>query len=140
MKFDPLVRNIVVGSNSCRAGIVIMKFPGSDGAIAAKTAADFDNACRTEIGPGEFFFAGPDQLDRPFAARASRAASMAASPVCLPPYPDPVSGISTRTLSSGILKASASSPRTPNGRCVPVQTVSLSPDHCATAARGSSGA
>ena len=65
MKFDPLVRNFVVGFNSCGAGIVIMKFPRSDGSIAAKTATDFNNACRTEIGPGEFFFAGPDQLDRP---------------------------------------------------------------------------
>ena len=65
VEFDPLVRDIVVGSNSCRAGIVIMKFPGCDGSIAAKTAADFDNACRTEIGPGEFLLAGPDQLDRP---------------------------------------------------------------------------
>jgi hypothetical protein len=37
-------------------------------------------------------------------------------------------------------KASASSSRTPNGRCVPVHTVSFPSCHSATAARGSIGA
>ncbi len=45
----------------------------------------------------------------------------------------------TRTRSSGIRNASASSVRTPNGRCVPVHTVSRPSCHSATAARGSSG-
>ena len=43
------------------------------------------------------------------AAFASRAASTASSPVCLPPYADPVSGTMTRTWSSGMRNASASS-------------------------------
>jgi hypothetical protein len=47
--------------------------------------------------------------------------------------------MSTRTRSSGIRKASASSPRTPKGRWVPVQTVRLSLSHFANAARGSRG-
>ena len=51
-----------------------------------------------------------------------------------------MSGTWTRTRSAGMRKASASSSRTANGRCVPVQTVSLSPFHSATAARGSRGA
>ena len=91
MKFNFLVRDIVVGFDSCFAGIVVMKLPGYDGAVAAKTAGDFNDACGTEIRPGEFFFAGPHQLDGPLrsdgtiVARASRAASIAASPVCLPP-------------------------------------------------------
>src|SRR6266545_5198055 len=45
----------------------------------------------------------------------------------------------TRTLSSGTRNASASSVRTPNGRCVPVHTVSFPSCHSATAERGSNG-
>ena len=75
-----------------------------------------------------------------FAARAMRAASTAASPVCLPPYADPVSGTITRMRSAGTWNASTSSCCTPNGRCVPVHTVSCPSCHSATAARGSSGA
>ena len=47
------------------------------------------------------------------AACASRAASTAHSPVCLPPNPPPKSGTMTRTFSSGMWKASAISLRTP---------------------------
>ena len=54
-----------------------------------------------------------------------RAASTACSPVCLPPNAPPVSGTITRTDSGARPKCSASWRRTPNGTCVPVQTVSF---------------
>src|SRR6266700_1344624 len=57
------------------------------------------------------------------AARASRAASMAASLVCFPPYAEPVSGTITRTSLSDKWKISASASRLANGRCVPVHPV-----------------
>ena len=61
------------------------------------------------------------------------------------PFPEQYGGISGSSVSicmgiEEIAKACASSLRTPNGRCVPVQTVSLGPIHSASAARGSSGA
>ena len=73
------------------------------------------------------------------AAFASRAASTAHSPECLPPNPPPKSGMITRTRSSVRPNARASSPRTPNGCWLAVQTVSLPSAHSATAARGSIG-
>ncbi len=68
------------------------------------------------------------RLHRTFTGRpealARRAASTATVPACLPPNPPPVSGTMTRTRASGTPRASESSCRTPNGTCVPVQTVS----------------
>src|ERR1700675_989830 len=53
--------------------MVIVKFPGEEFAINGYGAFHFDDASGTEIGPGEFFFAGPDNFDR--AARGTRQAS-----------------------------------------------------------------
>src|SRR5215471_13902956 len=41
-----------------------MELPGRDLAVGANSAFDIDHAGRPEVGPGEFFFAGPDDLDR----------------------------------------------------------------------------
>ena len=74
------------------------------------------------------------------AAFARRAASTAASPVCLPPKPPPKCGTITRTRSGGTRKASAICCRTLKGLLVPVHTVTRPSCHSATAARGSMGA
>ncbi len=49
-------------------------------------------------------------------------------------------GTMMRTWFSGICSVVATPSRAWNGTCVEVQTVSLSPSHCATMARGSIGA
>jgi hypothetical protein len=73
------------------------------------------------------------------AARARRAASTAYSPWCFPPKPPPASGMMTRTFSAGTPRARETSERIPKGFWEPVQTVTASPDHSATAARVSMG-
>ena len=74
------------------------------------------------------------------AARARRAASTAASAVCLPPNPPPMSGTITRTRSRGMPSASDRICCARKGPSHPAQTVRRSPLHSATAARGSIGA
>ena len=74
------------------------------------------------------------------AARARRAASTAASAVCFPPKPPPMSGTITRTRSRGMPSASARISCARKGPSQPAQTVRRSPFHSATAARGSIGA
>ena len=74
------------------------------------------------------------------AARARRAASTAASAVCFPPNPPPMSGTITRTRSRGMPSASARICCARKGPSQPAQTVRRSPFHSATAARGSIGA
>jgi len=63
----------------------------------------------------------------------------AASPVCLPPKPPPKWGTITRTRSGGTPTASATCWRTLKGLLVPVQTVTRSFCHWATAERGHGG-
>src|SRR5574341_1798413 len=75
---------------------------------------------------------------RPFVLRASAATMGSIRTPPLPPYPPPSGGTITRTFSCAISKISASTRRTVNGACAPLQTVSRSPSHCAIAACGSS--
>ena len=117
-----------------------MKFPGCDCAVAAKTAADFDNACRTEISPGEFFFAGPHQLDRPLRRPRQSRRFNGCFPGVLAPVPR--SRIRHQHADAFLWNPKGLGQFTPNAErpLRTVQTVKLSPDHCAKAARGSSGA
>ncbi len=57
----------------------------------------------------------------------------------LAPNPPPRSGTITRTCDSGIGIVCATPARAAYGTCVDVQTVTLSPLHCAITARGSIG-
>src|SRR6266404_539216 len=41
-----------------------MKFPSSEPSLSGNSAFDFDHSRGAEIGPSEFFFAGPDNFDR----------------------------------------------------------------------------
>src|SRR5579872_2050224 len=41
-----------------------MKLPGSERSIGTDTTGDLDQPGRTEIGPGKFFLAGPDEFNR----------------------------------------------------------------------------
>src|ERR1700693_2945657 len=53
--------------------MVIVKIPGEEFAVNGHGAFHFDDASGAKIGPGEFFFAGPNDFDR--AARGARQAS-----------------------------------------------------------------
>ena len=64
MELDELVVNVVGSADGGGAGIVVVILPGGEGAVAAHAGFDFDEAGGAEIGPGEFFFAGPDDFDR----------------------------------------------------------------------------
>ena len=73
MKLNSLVGNIVESTDSRRAGIIVVKFPSQNRAIFSQSAADINNPRGTKIGPGEFFFPRPHQLNRPLGrARQSR--------------------------------------------------------------------
>ena len=65
VKRSELVGHFVGRAKPGSAGVVVVKFPGCERAVAACAALDFDHAGRPEVGPGEFFLASPDQLDRP---------------------------------------------------------------------------
>ena len=52
-----------------------MKLPGRERPVSLRAAVDLDDARRPEVGPGEFFLAGPDQLDR-LAGRAGEAGGL----------------------------------------------------------------
>src|SRR5579863_4991596 len=62
MTHDPLIGNLVIGTDTRGSGIVVMKFPGRDGAIVAYAAGDVDNTCGAEVSPGKFFLASPDHF------------------------------------------------------------------------------
>src|SRR5260370_34342140 len=64
MKFSSNVGNGVGRLYAGGAGMVVVKIPGEKFSIGRDGAFDFDDAGGTEIGPGEFFFAGPDDFDR----------------------------------------------------------------------------
>ena len=79
-------------------------------------------------------------------SRTGRAAARASAATCaskwnshLPPNPPPRCGTMTRTSASGSCRVVATPERAMNGTCVDVQTVTLSPCHSATIARGSIG-
>ena len=71
--------------------------------------------------------------------RESFAASAPVGYQLFVPNPPPMSIEMTLTFVSGTRNMPANSVRSPNGRCAPAHTVSLSPFHSATAARGSIG-
>ncbi len=64
MECGQLIGHFIERANPRGAGIVVMKFPGRECSVAADAALDFDDAGRPEVGPGEFFLARPDELDR----------------------------------------------------------------------------
>src|SRR5436190_24177830 len=62
VKTDVRVRNVVLDLNPGSSRVVIMKLPGSDGAVGFSTALDVDYTRRPKVGPGKFLFASPHQL------------------------------------------------------------------------------
>src|SRR5260221_9905692 len=64
MKLNQLIGDVVRSLDSGAAGIVIVKFPSSEFSIGGNSAFDFDHSRGAEIGPSEFFFAGPDNFHR----------------------------------------------------------------------------
>src|SRR5947209_3023383 len=53
----------VVGTLDSRAaGVVVVEIPCDDDAVFAGSGMSFDDASGTEVGPGEFLFAGPCDL------------------------------------------------------------------------------
>ena len=82
---------------------------------------------RAQVRPGELLLARPDDLDR--LARGLREARGLDRRVAgvLAAVRGAGVGDMTRAFSLGMRNAAASSSRTANGRCVPVQTVTLSP-------------
>src|SRR6185369_1457769 len=64
VKLNVLVRKVILDLNTRAAGVVVMKLPRRDSAVVLHAAGHFDHACRTKVGPVEFFFARPDELDR----------------------------------------------------------------------------
>src|SRR5258708_36863110 len=64
MKLDFPVRDVVGRFNSRSTGIVIVKFPRSQSAVVRYAAANFDQACGTEVRPSELFLARPNQFHR----------------------------------------------------------------------------
>src|SRR4029453_772002 len=63
MKGDALVRNLVRRANAGRAGVVVVVLPGDQSVICADCAPHLDNACGTEVRPGQFLLARPYELD-----------------------------------------------------------------------------
>ena len=121
--------------------LTLMKSQTSSEPAASRPARISISECGAEIGPGEFLFPRPAQGNWRFggAGQAGRfdrrfARVLSAKAAARIGHDRPA------TFSAGTFSAEANSPRTPNGFCVPVQTVSLSPSHWATAARGSIGA
>ena len=48
--------------NAGGAGVVVVKLPRGNRAVIFDAALDVDDAGGTKVGPGEFFFARPDEL------------------------------------------------------------------------------
>src|SRR5579862_6428830 len=66
MKSDALVRNIVKSVDPGSAGVVIVKLPRSNGAVARQSGGNVHYAGGTKICPGKFLFAGPLNFHRTF--------------------------------------------------------------------------
>jgi hypothetical protein len=64
MKLDQAVGNVIGDVDRRRTGVVVVAFPCSDGSLAKRSTLDFDDACRTEVRPGELLFTRPDYFDR----------------------------------------------------------------------------
>src|SRR5712692_8688287 len=62
MIFRSLIRNDVGSLDPRGTGVEVVKFPGRQRAVAGDATLDFDDACRPEIRPGEFFLAGPNDF------------------------------------------------------------------------------
>ena len=101
MILGKLVGYVVRRLDGRRPRVVVVLLPGHQRAIFARACPNLNQPRGPQIRPSEFFSSCPNQLDRLPVALASRAASIAASPVCLPPYPLPMSGWITRTFSTG---------------------------------------
>src|ERR1700732_5501536 len=65
MKFGADVGNGVGSFDSGGAGMIVVEVPGDELAIGSDCAFYFDYACGAEVSPGEFFFACPNNFDRP---------------------------------------------------------------------------
>src|ERR1700683_2271380 len=66
MKTDALIQNIVASINSGSAGVVVVKLPGGDGAVAGHSGGDVHHPGGAKIGPGKFLFARPLKFYRTF--------------------------------------------------------------------------
>src|SRR2546430_14627399 len=64
MKRDALVRDFIRRTHRGRTGVVIVELPEDESAIGLCSTTYVDYARRTEIGPGKFLFARPDQFHR----------------------------------------------------------------------------
>src|SRR5205814_1734068 len=62
MKLNVLVGAVVTRFDCRRPGVVVVELPRRELAISAGAAAHFNYTRRTEVRPGEFFFARPHQL------------------------------------------------------------------------------
>src|SRR5580704_12733255 len=84
MECGQLIGHFIERANSRSAGIIVMKFPGRERSVAAAAALDFDDAGRSEVGPGEFFLARPDEFYRLacLASQDGRLAGMLAAVAC----------------------------------------------------------
>src|SRR5208282_5743436 len=61
---DELVGDRVGSGDTRAAGIVVVKLPGGEPTVLRYAALDLDHSRRTEIGPGEFLLARPEQAHR----------------------------------------------------------------------------
>ena len=140
MERDALVRDVVRRADRRAARVPVVELPGDQPPVGVDAGLDVDHARRPEVAR----------------TRTPRRASTPASRACPPPsraapprsHARPCacrrrpSRCRARSRARDPRACGTPSParaRTPNGRCVPVHTVSLPSVHSATAARGSSG-
>src|SRR5262245_19518086 len=64
MKLNVLVWDVVLEIDPGAARVVVVKLPGRDCAVVLYATLDVNHSCRAKVGPGKFFFTGPDQLHR----------------------------------------------------------------------------
>src|SRR5882724_6705511 len=64
MKLNTLIRHAVRRADSRSAGIVVVKFPSGQRAIARDAALDIDDPSGAKVSPGEFFFSRPNYFHR----------------------------------------------------------------------------
>src|ERR1044071_3421944 len=62
--FSKCASSSICTSDARTAGVVVVKFPGSEFALLADPARNFDQTARTEISPGKFLFPRPHHLHR----------------------------------------------------------------------------
>src|SRR5690349_10634555 len=64
MEGDALIGNVIQRPDSRRAGVIVVIVPGHEHTVVSDAAGDVDDPGRSEVSPGKFLFACPDQLDR----------------------------------------------------------------------------